>query len=111
MDTDYFCQLFKIPADWATTKRHLIRFETLFADGNKEFIHHWTVNECSNDIVGYLKNNTYPKPASCLHTTETDEWGIMKGYCRKISLVWAIGGSVVFTFFIFQANVVVDIIL
>ena len=56
MDTDYFCQLFEMPADWATTKRHLIRFETLFADGNKEFIHHWTVNECSNEIVGYLKN-------------------------------------------------------
>lgn len=58
--------------------------------------HHWTMNECSDALIKeYLKNNTLPQPGMCVNNEvgQTEEWANMFNLCRKVSLVWAVGGS------------------
>ncbi|CAF1008830.1 unnamed protein product [Brachionus calyciflorus] len=91
-DTEYFCTMFKLPVDWAKEKRHLIRYETLYTPGTEENLHHWTVNECGPDFEKeFLKSNSIPDPAFCY----SPNWIKALSYCRKISLAWAVGGSII----------------
>ena len=88
-DTEYFCQLFELPSNWTNQKRHLVRFETVLAPGNEKLVHHLLMYECDKRANDYLKKNNKPAPGSC------DEGSTLNGICNKISLVWAVGGSLV----------------
>ncbi len=94
-DTEYFCQIFQYPTEWTTKKRHLLRYETLFTTGNEKLVHHWTMNECSNEVEKVYANKSMPQPGSCVSDDEKDEWNQFRRYCKKISLVWAVGGPLV----------------
>jgi len=101
-DTVYFCQLFKFPTEWTSKKRHLLRYETLFTPGNEKLVHHWTMNECSNEVEQVYANKSMPQPGPCMSYEQNDEWNLFKKHCKKISLVWAVGGSQVFILYFFK---------
>lgn len=116
--TTYYCQMFKIPSDWLTTKRHLVRViniktifkchqhlnlicilspaktETLMNKQSLPYNHHWLMYECPPDFEDtYLANNTEPEPHKC--TDNTLPWRPVERMCSKISLGWAVGGDLV----------------
>jgi hypothetical protein len=41
--------------------------------GNEHILHHWSMNECSNEIKQIYANKAMLKPGSCLSMDETDE--------------------------------------
>lgn len=43
----------------------------------------------------YLKNNTIPKPGMCVNNVGglLSDWMSIYQICRRVSLVWAVGGS------------------
>ena len=59
--------------EWTSQKRHLVRYETLMTQGNEHILHHWSMNECSNEIKQIYANKAMLKPGSCLSMDETDE--------------------------------------
>lgn len=85
--TTYFCQMFAIPNDWLSVKRHLIRYETLVANNNAKYVHHWLIYECSSSF----NYSNSPKPGLC----STNEWLDTSIYCSRISLGWAVGGPLI----------------
>lgn len=92
--TDYFCVLHQLPADYATTKRHLVRFDTIFQPSHSKYVHHWVLNECDISFdTEYFVNHTFPAPASCAGRDTTKEWNEVLRYCTKSSLAWATGGD------------------
>lgn len=64
----------------------------MYSPGNEENLHHWNIIECQPEFENsYLKNNDFPKEGECY----SGEWLKVIEVCRKISLVWAVGGPAV----------------
>lgn len=95
--TTYYCEVFKLPDDFMTTKRHLIRYETLQNPNNIKYVHHWLVYEC-NDLalqMLYPDPTSQIRPGECLTNTYMDNMDLWNslGLCRRISFAWAFGGD------------------
>jgi hypothetical protein len=85
-----------LPDDFIITKRHLVRFDTLYQPSHAKYVHHWVLYLCQNlDFENvYLKNNSIPKPGTCAGTEgHTAEWDKVEKICSKNSLGWATGGD------------------
>ena len=67
----------------------------MFTKGNENIVHHWTMNECSNEVETVYKNQSFPLPGSCLSSNQSDPWYKFRSYCKIISLVWAVGGPTI----------------
>ena len=114
--------MFKIPTSWLNQKRHLIRvakkiiiftfilifylifilkYETLVTPGNEQYMHHWTMYECSQDYEDYyVPSNPDSSPGPCFKSSSSSavfssKWPTIRVFCPKISLVWADGGNLV----------------
>ena len=78
--------MFKLPSEWTTTKRHLIRvfktilneyifqlntffvffkFETVLKPGNEKYFHHWLLYECEKRYETQVILYGQPKPGAC----------------------------------------------
>ncbi|CAF0975185.1 unnamed protein product [Brachionus calyciflorus] len=75
----------------ARSEEKELGYETLYTAGTEENIHHWTINECGpNFEKEFIKSNPIPDPGFCYSPI----WLRALDYCRKFSLVWAVGGSI-----------------
>jgi hypothetical protein len=65
----------------------------------ENYLHHWTLTECSPDYeTVFLKNFTTPAPGYCFADVEAKMdpmWSQVQTYCKSVSLVWAVGGDVI----------------
>jgi hypothetical protein len=77
-----------LPADFATTKRHTVRFGTSFQPGHAKYVHHWVMYECDPAFESsYLRNASVPKAGTCAGGAgETQEWKIVQRWCSTASL-------------------------
>lgn len=94
--TDYFCALHQLPDEFATKKRHLVKYETLFQPSHAKYVHHWVLNECDLSFeTEYFKNYTFPAAGTCAGMAgQTKEWEVIQRYCTKSTLAWATGGDI-----------------
>lgn len=94
--TEYFCQMYKLPDSFETSKRHIVRFDTIIPPGHEKYVHHWVFFECSQSFeTEYLAENPFPTPGTCSGTKgSTVEWGKVEQYCTKGTLAWATGGDI-----------------
>lgn len=88
-DTSYICQLFQLPDDFATTKRHLVRYETVLEPGHEKYVHHWLIMECSSSFENYVTGSEECFSRDYFHTTKK---------CRKNNMAWATGGNLIIDF-------------
>ena len=91
----YHYQIFKIPNDWVSIKRHLVRVETIMTEQTSLFIHHYLMYECPpSEFDTYLQNNTIPEPGRCTDKShQAKPWIEVQKICQTASFVWAVGGD------------------
>jgi hypothetical protein len=55
--------------------------------------------ECDSNFESqYLANNKIPEPGPCFAldpSQDPKDWLTIRGFCYKISLVWAVGGEII----------------
>ena len=69
----------------------------MYTPGTEKNFHHWVLNECSKELeTVYMVNNSLPDPGICVaDSTFVESWTPIFMYCRRTSLVWAVGGDAI----------------
>ena len=90
VDTYYYCEVFKLPSP--ETDLHLIQFEVLVNQTNKDIVHHYDVYQCNDDY-------DYPLKVAQNCYVDMPEY-VSKSCSGKQFIAWSIGGQYV-SFFLF----------
>ncbi|XP_034251618.1 MOXD1 homolog 2 [Thrips palmi] len=85
-DTLYWCKIFKLPD--LRRKHHMIRYEPIHQAGNRAYLHHLVVYECSGDASQFEKHVT-SRGEACYHPHMPNEFLS----CHNVVVTWAVGSE------------------
>lgn len=85
-DTLYWCKIFKLPE--LRRKHHMVKYEPIHQAGNRAYLHHLVVYECSGDATLFEKH-VGAKGEPCYQPHMPSEFLS----CHNVVVTWAVGSE------------------